>query len=114
MALIDLISEEIVKVPLVSQNKPDIIRELVQVLKGSDKITGFDPAYEAVMAREDQGSTGRELRYCRSSCQDRGGEEPDHRHRHFAPGSLFSSCRRKAVPSLLPPPGGPRPTGSPH
>ena len=44
MALIDLISEEIVKVPLVSQNKPDIIRELVQVLKGADKITGFDPA----------------------------------------------------------------------
>jgi len=42
MALIDLVTENIVKVPLKSRNKPDVLRELVQILKDADQIEDFD------------------------------------------------------------------------
>ena len=61
MALIDLISPTVVKVPLVSQNKPEVLRELVQVLKDADKISDFDRVLDAIHKREDLGSTGLEL-----------------------------------------------------
>ena len=60
MALVDLISHEIVKVPLISDNKPDVIRELVQVLKDAGKIDDVDVVLEAIHKREDLGSTGLE------------------------------------------------------
>ena len=60
MALVDLISHEIVKVPLISDNKPDVIRELVQVLKDAGKIDDVDVILEAIHKREDLGSTGLE------------------------------------------------------
>ena len=60
MALIDLIEPEIVRIPLVASTKPDVIRELVEVLKDAGRITEVQPVYDALMAREDKGSTGLE------------------------------------------------------
>jgi len=61
MALVDLISSEVVKVPLTADNKPAVIRELVQILKDSGKIDDFDNVLEAIHKREEMGSTGLEL-----------------------------------------------------
>ena len=58
MALIDLIVEDIIKLPLESQDKPDVLRELVQTLKDAGKIDDFDGALQAVQEREDKMSTG--------------------------------------------------------
>ena len=60
MALVDLISLEIVKVPLSADNKPAVIRELVQILKDAGKIDSIDVVLEAIHKREDMGSTGLE------------------------------------------------------
>ncbi|TET24679.1 MAG: PTS sugar transporter subunit IIA, partial [Candidatus Cloacimonadota bacterium] len=60
MALVDLISSEVVKVPLTADNKPAVIRELVQILKDSGKIDDFDHVLEAIHKREEMGSTGLE------------------------------------------------------
>ena len=60
MALVDLISSEVVKVPLTADNKPAVIRELVQILKDSGKIDDFDHVLEAIHKREEKGSTGLE------------------------------------------------------
>jgi fructose-specific phosphotransferase system IIA component len=60
MALVDLITEDVVKVPLVSDNKNDIIRELIQILVDAGKIIDADAAYYAIIKREEQGSTGLE------------------------------------------------------
>ena len=60
MALLDLIAEDIIKVPLVSTSKPEVIIELIQVLKAASKIGDIAKVYEAVMKREDMGSTGLE------------------------------------------------------
>ncbi|HEB30151.1 MAG TPA: PTS sugar transporter subunit IIA [Spirochaetes bacterium] len=60
MALVDLISPEIVKVPLSADNKPAVIRELVQILKDAGKIDDIDIVLEAIHKREDMGSTGLE------------------------------------------------------
>jgi fructose-specific phosphotransferase system IIA component len=60
MALLDLISEDIIKIPMVSTSKPDVIKELIQVLKDAGKIGDEAKVYEAIMKREDMGSTGLE------------------------------------------------------
>ncbi len=60
MALVYLISPEIVKVPLSTDNKPAVIRELVQILKDAGKIDNIDVVLEAIHKREDMGSTGLE------------------------------------------------------
>jgi len=60
MSMIDLIREEIVKVPLVSTNKPDVMRELVQVLKDAGEIEDFNGVLNAVQTRENKQSTGLE------------------------------------------------------
>ncbi len=60
MALIDLITEEVVKVPLTSQSKPEIIKELIRLLHETGHIEQFEAAYDAVLNREAQGSTGLE------------------------------------------------------
>ena len=61
MALVDLISPEVVKVPLTSRNKPEVIRELVQVLKNAGKINDTENVLDAIHRREELGSTGLEL-----------------------------------------------------
>ena len=60
MALIDLVVPEIIKIPLKSRDKPDVLRELVTVLKDAGKIQDFDAVLEAVREREDKQSTGLE------------------------------------------------------
>ncbi|HDQ14069.1 MAG TPA: PTS sugar transporter subunit IIA [Sediminispirochaeta sp.] len=60
MALLDLISPEIIRVPLESKSKEAVIRELLQVLIEAGKLKDFDAAYEALLAREAKGSTGLE------------------------------------------------------
>ena len=58
MALIDLIQADIVKLPLVSVMKADVIRELIEMLREAGKITDAEPVYDAIMQREAKGSTG--------------------------------------------------------
>ncbi|TFG48966.1 MAG: PTS sugar transporter subunit IIA [Candidatus Brocadiia bacterium] len=58
MMLIDLIEENIIKVPMVSKDKPDVLRELIQKLKDAGKIKDFDSALKAVQEREYKRSTG--------------------------------------------------------
>ncbi|RKX79500.1 MAG: PTS sugar transporter subunit IIA [Spirochaetes bacterium] len=60
MALIDLISKDVVKVPLESKTKTEIVRELLKVLKDAGKLENLEKAYDAIMARERLGSTGLE------------------------------------------------------
>ena len=60
MALIDLIVEKIVKTPLESKDKPDVLRELVQILKDAREIDDFDAVLKSVQDREDKQSTGLE------------------------------------------------------
>ncbi len=60
MAFIDMMAEKIVKIPLESKDKPDVLRELVQILKDADEIDDFDIVLKAVQEREDKGSTGLE------------------------------------------------------
>jgi fructose-specific phosphotransferase system IIA component len=61
MALVDMVSREIVKVPLESASKPAVLRELVQVLKDAGRITDAERALISVNQREQLGSTGLEL-----------------------------------------------------
>jgi fructose-specific phosphotransferase system IIA component len=60
MALIDMVVEKIVKIPLESKDKPDVLRELVRILKDADEIDDFDTVLKAVQDREDKQSTGLE------------------------------------------------------
>lgn len=60
MALIDLINEDVVKVPLDSSTKEDIFRELVDLLFDAGKITKPDEIYDAVIEREQLLSTALE------------------------------------------------------
>jgi fructose-specific phosphotransferase system IIA component len=58
MTLIDLVVDKIVKIPLESKDKPDVLRELVQKLKDAEEINDVDSALKAVQEREDKQSTG--------------------------------------------------------
>lgn len=58
MALIDLVVPEVIKIPLESKDKPDVLRELVGVLKRAGRIEDFDAVLLAVQDREDKQSTG--------------------------------------------------------
>lgn len=60
MALIDMVVEKIVKIPLESKDKPDVLRELVQILKDAGEIDDFNIVLKAVQEREDKQSTGLE------------------------------------------------------
>ena len=58
MNLIDLVTEKIIKTPMESKDKPDVLRELVQILKDAGEIDDFESALKAVQDREDKQSTG--------------------------------------------------------
>lgn len=60
MALIERITEDVVKIPLESTTKPDVIEELLQVLVDAGKINDKQSAYRALLEREAKGSTGLE------------------------------------------------------
>lgn len=61
MALVDLLRPEVVKVPLAARSKPAVIRELVETLRDAGAISEVGPVCDALMARENLGSTGLEL-----------------------------------------------------
>lgn len=60
MALIDLVREEIVRVPLVATEKPDVLRELVQTLRDAGEIEDSHAVLQCVVEREAKFSTGLE------------------------------------------------------
>lgn len=60
MAIVDLITENLIKVPLAAKTKIETIRELVDVLDKAGKIDDADGVFKAVIARENMGSTGLE------------------------------------------------------
>jgi PTS system nitrogen regulatory IIA component len=60
MTLVKLVNEKIVKVPLTSQNKPEVIRELVNILIDANIIDSAEEVVEAVRLREEKSSTGLE------------------------------------------------------
>jgi fructose-specific phosphotransferase system IIA component len=60
MALIDLITENIVKVPMESTTKMEAIGELVDVLVRAGKVRDKAKILDAVLKRENLGSTGLE------------------------------------------------------
>jgi fructose-specific phosphotransferase system IIA component len=61
MALVDLITPDVVKVPLTARDKPGVIDELIQVLKDAGKIEDKDRIVDAIHKREAMGSTGLEF-----------------------------------------------------
>jgi len=60
MELVDLIKENIVKIPLASTSKEDILKELITILKEAGYINDVEETFRDVRKREDQGSTGLE------------------------------------------------------
>ena len=58
MSLIDLVNENIIKTPMTAKDKPEALRELVQVLADAGETESFDAVLEAVHEREDKMSTG--------------------------------------------------------
>ncbi len=60
MAVVNLIEEDIIKIPLEAKTKPDVIKELVDVLEKAGKIEDAESVFRAVMLRENMGSTGLE------------------------------------------------------
>jgi len=60
MALLDLIQEDVVRIPLAGTSKYEVIRELVDILKDAGKIADPEAIYQAIQKREEQGSTGLE------------------------------------------------------
>jgi fructose-specific phosphotransferase system IIA component len=70
MALIDLIKEETIKIPLISNDKPEVLRELVQILVDAGEISDLEAVLKSVHEREDKQSTGLEegiaIPHCKS------------------------------------------------
>jgi fructose-specific phosphotransferase system IIA component len=58
MALIDLIQTNVIKTPLESTDKPEVLRELVQILRDAGEIDDFDAVLKCIQEREDKLSTG--------------------------------------------------------
>src|SRR6056297_1269664 len=61
MALIDMVDEKVVKVPLEAQTKVDVLRELIDLLEQNDCVKDPHAALQALLERETQGSTGLEM-----------------------------------------------------
>ncbi len=60
MALIDKITEDVVKVPLKSTTKPEVLKELLQILVANGQVKDEASVYNALLEREGLGSTGLE------------------------------------------------------
>ncbi|QEN06538.1 PTS sugar transporter subunit IIA [Oceanispirochaeta crateris] len=58
MAILDLITEDCVKVPLTGTTKKVVLREMLEHLENAGKINDVETIYTALLLREDQGSTG--------------------------------------------------------
>ena len=60
MSISDLIQPEVVKVPIRSEAKSDVIAELLDVLIDAGRLSDRERALDALLERESQGSTGLE------------------------------------------------------
>ena len=60
MGLLNLIEPNVVKVPLVSTTKYEVIPELLDILVNCGKVSNRDTALNALLERESLGSTGLE------------------------------------------------------
>ncbi|MBN1309507.1 MAG: PTS sugar transporter subunit IIA [Chitinispirillaceae bacterium] len=60
MAIIDLISPEVIKVGLAAKDKPSVLRELLQILIDAGRVIDRDEILEALLKREELQSTGLE------------------------------------------------------
>jgi nitrogen PTS system EIIA component len=60
MSLSDLIQPEVVKVPLTTSSKSDVIAELLDILVAAGKVSARERALNALLERESLGSTGLE------------------------------------------------------
>ena len=60
MAIIDLISPEVIKVGLTAKDKPSVLRELLHILIDAGKVTNKDDVLDAILKRESLQSTGLE------------------------------------------------------
>ncbi len=58
MAIAEILKRDIIKAPLESSEKSDVIRELVNILHEADLIDDSEAAFEVVAKREESGSTG--------------------------------------------------------
>ena len=64
MALIDLITKEVVKIPLQAATKEGVFRELVQLLADAGKVSDTEVAYDALITREHLMTTALEDGIC--------------------------------------------------
>ncbi|MDZ7722173.1 MAG: PTS sugar transporter subunit IIA [candidate division KSB1 bacterium] len=60
MSLLDILTKEVIAVPLKAQYKNEAIRELIELLKNDGQISDAEQVYDDVMTREDKASTGLE------------------------------------------------------
>ncbi len=60
MALIDKITEDVVKIPLESTTKPEVLKELLQILVANGQVKDEASVYNSLLEREGLGSTGLE------------------------------------------------------
>ncbi len=58
MSILHALKITMVKTPLVSQNKDEVLHELVDILAKAGEISDASLAYDAVLSRELKGSTG--------------------------------------------------------
>lgn len=58
MAMIDKISEKVVKVPLTATTKPEVLKELLHILAVDGRVKDESSVYAALLERENLGSTG--------------------------------------------------------
>jgi len=56
--LADLLSEDVIKVDLESEDKEEAFAELIELLVRAGSVTDRQAAVDAIISREDQGSTG--------------------------------------------------------
>ena len=60
MALLDTLSRDLVKVPLLANDKNEVLHELLGILDSAGKVRDRPAAFEALVERENLGSTGLE------------------------------------------------------
>jgi len=74
MAIIDLITPEVIKVPLEATTKSGVIEELTELLVSAGKIAEAEPVLDALQQRESLGSTGLEkgiaVPHCKTTAVD--------------------------------------------
>ena len=75
MALIDLITEKVIAIPMNATAKYEAIRELAKVAKTAGIIDDLDSVVDALLERERKGSTGLEkgiaVPHCKTDAVDR-------------------------------------------